>query len=160
MTESKIWIGRPSQWINAFTYFMCAIVCIPLLIVALSLDHSDASILMFALAAMTTIRAVWVYLDIRCTSYTLTDQRFKQSYGVLSRRFLEVELYRIKDAVVDQPFLLRLFGLSDITVIGFDVVEPIVRIRAVRDGVKLRESIRQLVEARRDVKSVRVSEVG
>lgn len=87
-------------------------------------------------------------------------KRFQYSFGILSRRFHEVELYRIKDVVLDQPFLLRLFGLSNILVVGFDVVKPIVKIQAVRDGEKVREAFRTLVEARRDAKSVRVSEVG
>ncbi|OJA59336.1 hypothetical protein BGV69_09080 [Burkholderia ubonensis] len=112
------------------------------------------------LALLPLIRAFWAYLDIRCCSYTLTDQRFRYSFGILSRRFHEVELYRIKDVVLDQPFLLRILGLSNITVVGFDMVKPIVQIRAVRDGEHVREALRNLVEARRDVKSVRVSEVG
>lgn len=104
--------------------------------------------------------AVVAYLDIRCRFYTLTDQRFRYSIGILSRRFHDVELYRIKDVVLNQPFFLRILGLSNITIVGFDMVNPIVKSRTIRDGENVREVFRNLVEARRNVKSFGSAKLG
>lgn len=158
MTEIQSWTGRPSQWTNGPLFLGCFLLAATCAFVALGVDKFR--IIALALAAIPILRAAAAYLDIRCCSYTLTDQRFRYSFGILSRRFHEVELYRIKDVVLDQPFFLRLLGLSNITVVGFDMVKPIVQIRAIRDGENVRETFRTLVEARRDAKSVRVSEVG
>ncbi|HGO6124564.1 TPA: PH domain-containing protein [Burkholderia cepacia] len=158
MTEIQSWTGRPSQWTNGPLFLGCFLLAATCVFVALGVDKFR--IIALALAAIPILRAAVAYLDIRCRSYTLTDQRFRYSFGILSRRFHEVELYRIKDVVLDQPFFLRLLGLSNITVVGFDMVNPIVQIRAIRDGENARETFRTLVEARRDAKSVRVSEVG
>ncbi|WP_081086915.1 PH domain-containing protein [Burkholderia stagnalis] len=158
MFEIQSWAGRPSQWTNGPLFLGCFLLAATCSFVALGVDRFR--IIALALTAIPILRAALAYLDIRCRSYTLTNQRFQYSFGILSRRFHEVELYRIKDVVLDQPFLLRLFGLSNILVVGFDVVKPIVKIQAVRDGEKVREAFRTLVEARRDAKSVRVSEVG
>jgi membrane protein YdbS with pleckstrin-like domain len=158
MTEIQSWEGRPSQWANFAIYFVCALITGVLAFGAVN-SHGQASI--FALLIiLPAARAGVAYLNIRCRSYSLSSQRFRYSHGILSRHFEEVELYRIKDVVLDQPFFLRIIGLSNITVVGFDVVKPIERIRAIRDGKNVREMFRNLVETRRDAKSVRVSEVG
>lgn len=157
MTEIQSWTGRPSQWTNGPIFIVCFLLIAVLAVAALNVPNTPA---IAFLIVFPTARVAVAYLDIRCRSYTLTDQRFRYSFGILSRRFHEVELYRIKDVVLDQPFLLRILGLSNITVVGFDMVKPIVQIRAIRDGEKVRETFRTLVEARRDAKSVRVSEVG
>lgn len=158
MTEIQSWEGRPSQWTNFTTYFFCALIAAVLALLAF--NNSEHSRVLGLLIIVPAVRALVAYLNIRCRSYSLSNQRFRYSHGILSRHFEEVELYRIKDVVLDQPFLLRLFGLSNITAVGFDVVKPIEQIRAVRDGKNVRELFRNLVEARRDVKSVRVSELG
>lgn len=158
MTENQSWTGRPSQWTNGPLFLGCILLAATCTLVALEADKFH--VIALSLAAIPILRAAVAYLDIRCRSYTLTDQRFRYRYGILSRRFHEVELYRIKDVVLDQPFILRLFGLSNILVVGFDVVKPIVKIQAIRDGEKVREAFRTLVEARRDAKSVRISEFG
>ena len=159
MHENHVWNGRPSQWLNAWRYLIGGILLLLLLIAELQLNGT-ARIWLTIPLALIILRMLWVYLVVRCTGYTLTDQRLKMSYGVFSRRFDEVELYRVKDAVMEQPFLLRLVGLSHITIVGFDAIDPIVHLQAVRDGKQLRESFRNIVESRRDAKSVRVSEMG
>jgi len=108
--------------------------------------------------ALTSLRIVWAYLRLRCQTYSLSSERFAHRYGVLSRSLNEIELYRVKDVVLRQPFLLRICGLSNITVVGFDEVKPVMVLKAVRDGEEVRECFRNFVEARRDVKRVGVFE--
>lgn len=158
MAEIQSWAGRPSQWTNAVIYFLCFLIIAAL--TGAAFNGSDLLPLFAVLIVFPVARVAVAYLDVRCRFYELTDQRFRYSIGILSRRFHDVELYRVKDVVLVQPFLLRVLGLSNITVVGFDMVKPIMEIRAIRDGANVREVFRNLVEARRDVKSVRVSEVG
>jgi uncharacterized membrane protein YdbT with pleckstrin-like domain len=155
-SETRSWAGRPSQWINLWTFFLGSPVAIAA--AAFAVDGANVRAIASAVALIVAARILWAYLKIRCQSYTLTSERFTHKYGVLHRKFNEVELYRVKDAVLDQPFWLRLVGLSNITIVGFDEVKPVSTIRAVRDGSALRETFRTLVEARREVKGVRVSE--
>ena len=158
MNESKAWTGRPSQWSNARTYFGAILVILLLAVLAMVIKEFQIPILVLMTAPLA--RVVWAYLKVKCIAYELTDQRFKYKTGVFSRHFHEVELYRIKDVVLDQPILLRIVGLANITVVGFDMVRPLVKIRAIREGAEVREAFRNLTEACRDTKSVRVSEIG
>ncbi|MGF6635223.1 PH domain-containing protein [Paraburkholderia sp. MM6662-R1] len=155
-SEIRSWAGRPSQWINLWTFAFWPPVTIAAL--AFAVHGGNLQVVAFIVAAVAVARVLWTYIKTRCQSYTLTSERFAHKYGVLHRKFHEVELYRVKDVVLDQPFWLRLVGLSNITIVGFDEVKPVSTIRAVRDGSALRETFRTLVETRREAKGVRVSE--
>ena len=79
--------------------------------------------------------------------------------GVLNKTTTEIELYRVTDTQFEQPFWLRLVGLAHVVVISSDKLSPQTQIRAVPEARELREQLRALVETRRNVKGVRVSEL-
>ena len=134
MEEKEIWRGRPSQWINFGAFLLCFLfiwLVIPLFI------------------------ALWKYLSVRTWKITITDQRMIEEKGVLSITTDELELYRVKDIRLEQPFLLRLVGLSNIVMSTSDKTHPQVIIPAIKDGKVLREELRLAVDKRREVKRVR-----
>ena len=133
MEETVVWEGGPDQkqtWIDP-VFVLCAlsIVLLPV--------------------------ALWKFLVIKNTRYTLTTERLKIQRGVLSRRIEELELYRVKDTTFDQPLSLRLFSLGRVIVRSSDVSTPAVILDAVTHGEALREQIRKHAELRRDKKGVR-----
>lgn len=75
--------------------------------------------------------------------------------GVLNKNLGELELYRVRDYKLDQPFFLRLFSLSNIVLETSDKSHPTVVIKAIPDGEELREQFRTNVEACRTRKGVR-----
>jgi uncharacterized membrane protein YdbT with pleckstrin-like domain len=134
MEEKEIWKGSPSQWTNFGTYVMCILFCwlvIPIFI------------------------ALWRFLVVKTWKIEITDQRLIEEKGVLSKKTDELELYRVKDIRLDQPFFLRLVGLSNVILVTSDRTNPIVRIPAITDGKNLREKLRAAVDIRRDKKRVR-----
>lgn len=132
--EQVTWQGRPSQVLNLGWFLACVFV-VPIPI------------------------ALWKWLTIRCTNYELTTERFKVATGVFGRRLEELELYRVKDSVVDQPFALRLFGLANVVLRTSDRSSPVVMIHAIRDARDVRENIRAAVEKRRAERGVRELDV-
>ncbi|NQV52017.1 MAG: PH domain-containing protein [Flavobacteriales bacterium] len=134
MEENEIWKGTPSQWTNFGTYVMCVLFCwlvIPIFI------------------------AIWSYLVIRTWSIQVTDERIIEEKGVLSKTINELELFRVKDIRIEQPFFLRLVGLSNIILVTSDRTNKIYRIPAIENGKELKEEIRKAVDIRRDKKRVR-----
>jgi uncharacterized membrane protein YdbT with pleckstrin-like domain len=134
MEEKEIWKGSPSQWTNFGTYVMCILFCwlvIPVFI------------------------ALWRFLVVKTWKIEITDQRLIEEKGVLSKTTDELELYRVKDIRLDQPFFLRLVGLSNVILLTSDRTNPVVRIPAITDGKNLREKLRAAVDTRRDRKRVR-----
>jgi uncharacterized membrane protein YdbT with pleckstrin-like domain len=91
--------------------------------------------------------------------YELTSQRLRITRGILNRRLDELELYRVKDYVMEQPLLLRVFGLGNITVVTSDATTPTVALRAIAGATDVREKLRNAVQAERDRKRVRELDV-
>jgi uncharacterized membrane protein YdbT with pleckstrin-like domain len=98
--------------------------------------------------------SLWRYLETRFCRYEVTSERIRVTRGVLSRRMDELELYRVKDTTIDQPFFLRLFGLAHLIVQTSDASDARVVLQAIPEAGELRESLRGCVEKLRDRKRV------
>jgi uncharacterized membrane protein YdbT with pleckstrin-like domain len=138
MSEKTLWTGTPSQLLNLPVFILCFIffwLVIPIFI------------------------AFWKWLVIRTTEYELTTERLKHRYGVLNKNMDDLELYRVRDYKLEQPFWQRIFGLGTITMQTSDRSHPIMRLRAIRGADRLREQIRSAVEACKQQKGVRELDV-
>lgn len=134
MEEKEIWKGSPSQWINFGTYVVC---------------------ILFSWLVIPIFIALWKFLVVKTWKIEITNQRLITEKGVLSKTTDELELYRVKDLRLHEPFLLRLVGLSNIILVTSDRTNPMVIIPSIADGKNIREKLRLAVEARRDKKGVR-----
>ncbi|WOA33469.1 PH domain-containing protein [Alloalcanivorax xenomutans] len=148
--NTVIWTARPSQWLNVPTFFVVA-MAVPLSVVGLPWPFSVVG-LVFVLPAL------WSYLVVRCTRYTLTARHLRIEFGVLTRHTEEVELYRIEDTGLASPFFLRLVGLGNLYVLGSDRSTPRILLQAVPNTEGKRQQLRDQVEAARRAKGVRVIE--
>ena len=120
--EKVIWYGGPSQLTNIKTY-----------------------ILFF----WTIIMPLIVYLKTRFTIYELTEERFRIKTGILSQTIEELELYRVRDYTVEKPFIMRLFGLGNLTLITSDKTNPKIYLYAIKNVENIRDLFRKNVEATR-----------
>lgn len=132
--ETSVWKGSPSQAINFGTYTLCVLLCwmiVPIFIF------------------------IWKWMEVRATVYELTTERLKMSSGLFTKRTEEIELYRVRDISLVEPFWYRLFGAGNITLLTADVSTPDVVLEAVPGPQELREHLRQCVEGVRERKRVR-----
>jgi uncharacterized membrane protein YdbT with pleckstrin-like domain len=136
--EKIIWEGSPSQVTNLGTYVVCG--------------------LLFFLV-IPVFYAIWRWIETRCFRYTVTDQRIRLTQGVFSKRTDSLELYRVKDVVMIEPFWLRLFGLGNVELRTSDLSSLLLVLRAVPEPAALREKVLLAAEARRDAKGVREMDV-
>ena len=89
------------------------------------------------------------------TKYELTTERIRTRHGILNKETDELELYRVRDYKLDQPFFLRMFSLGNIVLETSDRSHPTGIFAAVPNGGPLREQLRTCVEACRTKKGVR-----
>lgn len=67
-------------------------------------------------ASFIIMAAVWYrYLYIRNTLYLITPEVIRIRTGIFSRRLDNLEMFRIKDYTIIQPWVLQLFGLMNLT---------------------------------------------
>jgi membrane protein YdbS with pleckstrin-like domain len=134
MAEEIVWRGTSSQWKNFGLYLLCGLFC--WLIVPI----------FFALAR---------FLQTKCKIFELTTQRLKITSGVFTKVTETLELYRVKDIEMRQPFLSRLVGIENVQMKTSDASSPFVLIDAVPSSVSLADKLRHQVEIVRQQKRVR-----
>ncbi len=132
--EGVVWSATPSQWVNFWWFVSCVLV-------------------------ITIPFAIWKWLVIRCTRYTLTSQRLQLETGVFSKHLEEIELYRIKDSELLRPFIQRLVGLGTVRVLSSDSTMPEMQVRCISKADGVRELIREHVEKVRKARGVRELDV-
>jgi uncharacterized membrane protein YdbT with pleckstrin-like domain len=98
---------------------------------------------------------LWKWLVVKNTKYELTTERLRMRHGVLNKKTDELELYRVRDYKLDQPFFLRIFSLGNIILQTSDKSHPHIVLEAIPNGEDLREQLRTYVEACRTRKGVR-----
>ena len=158
--ERTLWDGNPSQIINLPTFILCALAagaCIG----AAILFREQAGTAAYAIGGAAVIPlfiGFWNWLRTRTTKYHLTSERLHLTQGIFSRKTEDLELYRVKDYHLYEPFTMRLFGLADVVLNTMDDQNPTVYLKAIPDGKGLRDQIRKHVELCRQRKNVRVSE--
>jgi uncharacterized membrane protein YdbT with pleckstrin-like domain len=130
MPEQLIWKGSPSHWTN-FWIYLTAIFIVPIPYV------------------------LWRWIELRCRVYEITDQRIRYSSGVFTKSREDLELYRVKDYRLIQPFWFRILGLGHVELISSDRTHPVFVLRAVPNPEAVLDTLRDLVEKRRDEKRVR-----
>jgi membrane protein YdbS with pleckstrin-like domain len=129
-------ILKPSQWIN-FGWVLFGVVGFPLII--------------------PTIIAIYKIVDVYCWSYTFRDDYLVEKRGVFTVSHTEVHYHRIKSVYYEEPFLMRLVGLSKIFVSTSDRFAPFMTIVAIPDGDLfvgcLKEEIRD-AQRKRGIKEI------
>lgn len=131
--EQLLYRGSPSQKIHLFFY----------------IAYGLASFLILPLFLI-----VKKYLETKNTKYEITTQRIRLTNGILSKTINDVELYRVKDYQIHQPFFYRIFNLSKIELVTSDRNYPHITLDGLSDAKELLNLIRHNVENMRNVKRV------
>jgi membrane protein YdbS with pleckstrin-like domain len=156
MEEKKIWNGSPSQWMGIKSYIVWLIIPISMSILSIFFltDIIYISYFVYAYLFIGLLKSFWIFLNIRFNKIKVSNQRLIEENGIFSKITNELELFRVKDIVFEQPFLMRLVGLSIITLITSDKTSPQVSLTGIKGGKSLKEDLRKIVEIERERKKV------
>jgi membrane protein YdbS with pleckstrin-like domain len=99
-----------------------------------------------------------VWIRVKSCSYRLTTQRLFVRRGWLAKHVNELELYRVKDVVVDQGVLQRMLGYGTITVLADDDTTPRVDLVGVSRPTRVKEMLRTQYRAMRRREGVHPTE--
>ncbi|HYS10067.1 MAG TPA: PH domain-containing protein [Myxococcales bacterium] len=94
----------------------------------------------------------------RAVRYRLTMQRLEVERGILGRRYESIDLWRVRDVVLEQTLIERMRGVGRITVLSTDEVEPELIVGPVASAKPLYDRLRDAVAAAR--KQARVIPLG
>ena len=132
--EETIWRGSPSQKKNIGLYILCVLFCWLIVPIFIGLAR---------------------FFQNKCHVFELTSERLKMTEGVFSKKTETLELYRVKDIEVRQPFIFRTLGIENIVLTTSDASSPVVHLDAIPKAVGLADKLRNQVEIIRQLKRVR-----
>ncbi|MFN0075880.1 MAG: PH domain-containing protein [Prosthecobacter sp.] len=159
--ETVLWSGHTSQWVHFWYYLFCIVLAVGIAFAATMFGLATAGVGALSYVALVIPLIMWLvrWWVTKCTFYELTSQRLRIRSGILNKRVDELELYRVKDYAIEQPLLLRLVGLGNLTMVTSDATTPTVPMRAIPGVEVVREKLRTAVQNERDRKRVRQLDV-
>jgi uncharacterized membrane protein YdbT with pleckstrin-like domain len=95
------------------------------------------------------------WIVVRNHRYKVTTERIFYTTGIFSKKTEALELYRVRDVDMYEPFWQRLFKLGNVALTTSDKTSMNFLLKAVPNPGELMNNIRKNVEQRRDVKRVR-----
>jgi membrane protein YdbS with pleckstrin-like domain len=141
---------RTDARLRLFAAGACAGVSIALTVA--EYRHALPALVAGPLAAAFVLWAVYMlgtFAIRRAVRYRLTAQRLEVERGILGKRFESIDLWRVRDVVLDQSPLERMRGVGRITVISSDQLEPELLVGPVADAKALYDRLRDAVAAAR-----------
>ena len=98
-------------------------------------------------------------LPLSFTRYQMSEDRLFISEGFLNIKDDEVLLYRVRDIDTQRSLWQRIFGVGTVTVISSDKTMPTLVLKNIKDPLMVKELIHQNVEAAKDKRRMRTTEI-
>lgn len=155
--ETILWRGTSSQWTNFGAFLFCLFLAAGVVAGYVIVTPRQPLILLGLI--IPVIWALSRFIGTSCHRYEITSERIKLTSGLLSRQSSELELYRVRDYTVVEPFWLRIVGCGNIILTTADRTTPQVVLRAVPSAASLKDQIRTHTERMRQRRGVRDLEI-
>ena len=136
---------RPSQLLN-LENFLLTLLFIPIVILMdmMLKEHHLAFLLPEKLAVhvnrlpiylsiLVMLNLIWQILKVYCIRYEIDPEELRYYSGVLSRKHEFIELYRVKDFLIERPLIYRMFGLGNLTIYTSDKTTPVLQLNAISE---------------------------
>lgn len=148
--EQVVWEGSQSQVLNFGIFISMGIISAIIVVLALLFFPFAA-----VLVAVPLVYMLLKWIVVRNHRYKVTTERIFYTTGIFSKKTEAMELYRVRDVDMYEPFWQRMFKLGNVSLTTSDKTASNFLLKAVPNPANLMNEIRKNVEHRRDVKRVR-----
>jgi uncharacterized membrane protein YdbT with pleckstrin-like domain len=100
--------------------------------------------------ALCLFPAFWYSVQLKAIRYSLTSQRLSVDSGIFVRTHDQLELFRVRDFVIDAPLYMTILGVRHVRIISRDESLPILTLIAQPNAHALIDMVRELVQRRKD----------
>jgi uncharacterized membrane protein YdbT with pleckstrin-like domain len=138
----------PSQIVNLRSFVLATLGVIAIVVLTIVTD----TMLLLALLIFPAGYALWKWMLVNSTRFTLTDQRMIVTTGVFTKRTNETELYRVRDTAIEEPFFYRMFGVGNVIIYSTDEAEGKLHFNAYKKPHWIKDQIRNNAEICRQKK--------
>ena len=116
---------QPSQWTNIGWYALSIL----------------AMLIYFPLGVLITIASIYKYIEVLTWKYTCRTKGIEERKGVFSVTREEVQYFRIKSIKIDEPFLMRIVGLSIVHIISSERYKPNMILYGIKNGESIKNKL-------------------
>ena len=166
--EEILWEGSPSS-IRLFPVYLqggiLALLLISLIVWVNSVGEVKGtlrSILLIVASVVLAADFLYIFLKwlmLKTRRFKITTERIRVSTGILSKTTNDLELYRVVDMVLVEPFWMRILKLGHLKIISSDRTNPTMLLEALPKAGELQNRLRPAVERCRDRKRVRLMDI-
>lgn len=156
--ETIIFRGSPSVLTRFGAVFLSFLVFAGATAGAFLLSDARWKYVLGGLAALALLNMLIIIVLVKATRYEVTTERIRIRKGIFTKRTDELELYRVNDTSLIEPFTMRMVGLGTVEIRTMDTTNPRLYLEAIHGARNLREDLRKSVEQCRERKGVRVTE--
>lgn len=103
---------------------------------------------LIGLSLLCVLLAFYRFIYIRNIQYEISPEIIRITRGLFFKRVDQVELFRVKDYILTQSFLLQLFRLMDLELKSTDPINPVIWLRGIPYS-DLTDTIRSHVQSAR-----------
>jgi len=121
--NEEVFTLKPSQWINIGWFIL------PVIAGAIYLPLGGAAL----------VFAIYKYFEVDMWTYKAQIRTIEEKRGVFNVSQQEVQYFRIKSIMVDEPVWMRLFGLSIVRVITSEQYKPVLVLYAISNGDEVKK---------------------
>jgi uncharacterized membrane protein YdbT with pleckstrin-like domain len=143
MMQNREIILRPANLLAFIRVFPLILLAVVFLLLAWWLST------FFILFSLGVLAVAWYrFLLTRSFRYMIEPEFIRITNGILFKRTEQVELYRVKDYTITQPFLHQLFKIMDLTLKTTDPGNPVIVLRGIPES-DIVDTIRERVQEAR-----------
>ena len=157
MEHLKLKITTIYAFYKQIPYVILSIILFFLAFIVSGMVGIDLRFVFFILIFICISKAFYGFFYYILMDIRLYDDRMIFKEGVFSKKTNFLELYRVIDYNIYQSFFMRIFGIQNIILITSDKLNPIVKIKGLKNN-NIVENIRLKVEIQRKAKGVRYFE--
>lgn len=162
MTDKIKWTGKPSLMLAFPKILILLLVSVGMIFCNIYLKELATFLYFPYMVFLGGVFGLFVVhiLQLKVTTYTLEEDRLLVQSGILRRVTDELELFRVRDFQLNEPILLRFFGLGNLTLISSDRTSPTTHLLGISEITSVHNRMRLLVREcckSRGVKDLEVS---
>lgn len=154
MIHTVLWQGKPSSWLLLGT-FTLAVLLSSGLFFGLSFLPMDPILRAGSALGLFSLMIIPAWLQIQFIHYKLTSDTLYIQRGLLVRKTDPIDLFRVLDAVAEEPLFLRPFHVGSVMVYSADVTAPVQKLIGVRLPLHVKDMIRNQAASERKRHGVR-----
>ena len=98
-------------------------------------------------------------LPLSFTKYSVSEDRIFCEKGFLILHEVEILLYRVRDLEMKRSLGQRIFGVGSVLVHSSDKTMPVLELKNIRSAKEVKEMLHRQVEASKDARRMRTTEV-